>query len=61
MCNNWIYENFQVIRLLALFTNNSLQYHDPDNRGLGFFFQLSGTSSGPSLPDNQGLAVPRYK
>ena len=34
-----------------------VQYHDPDNRGLGFFFRLSGTFSGPSHPGNRGLTV----
>ena len=27
-----------IIRLSGLFTKNSLQYHDPNNRGLGFFY-----------------------
>ena len=36
--NTGIYHKFQVIRLSGLFTNNSLQYHIPDHRGLGFFF-----------------------
>ena len=36
--NSGIYKKIQVIRLSGLFTNNSSQYHDPDNRGLGFFF-----------------------
>ena len=26
------------MRLLGHFTNKSSQYHNPDNRGLGFFF-----------------------
>ena len=42
--------------LPRFFTNNSLQYHDTDNQGLGFFL-LSGTFSGPSHPNIQGLAV----
>ena len=35
--NTGIYKKFQVIRLSELFTNISLQYHNPNNRGLGFF------------------------
>ena len=31
-------KKFQVIQLSGIFINNSLQYHYPDNRGLGFFF-----------------------
>ena len=50
-------KKIQEIRLSGLFTNNSLQYHDPDNRGLGFFSRLSGTFSGPGHSDNGGLAV----
>ena len=34
-----------------------MQYHDPDNQGLGIFFLLPGTFSGPSHPKNQGLPV----
>ena len=29
---------FQVPWLLGFFTNNSSQYHDPDNQGIGFFY-----------------------
>ena len=35
--NTGIYKKFQVIRLSELFTNISLQYHNLNNRGLGFF------------------------
>ena len=31
-------KKFQVIQLSGIFINNSLQYHYPNNRGLGFFF-----------------------
>ena len=55
--NTGIYKKFQVICLSGLFTTKSLQYRDPDNRGLGFFFRLSGTFSGPSHPDNRGPTV----
>ena len=54
-------KNFQVPWLLGFFTNNSSQYHDPGNQGLGIFFLLPGTFSGPSHPDNQGLAVTPFK
>ena len=38
-----------VIRLSGfLLMNPRNVYRDPDNRGLGFFFRLSGTFSGPS-------------
>ena len=50
-------KKFQVIWLSGLFTNKSSQNHDPDNRGVGLFFQLSGTFSGPSHPDNRGPTV----
>ena len=43
--------------ITGIFTDNSLQYHDPDKQGLGFFFDTTGTFSGPSHPDNQGLAL----
>ena len=33
---------------------------NPDNRGLGFFFQLLGTFSGPSYPNNRGPTVDEF-
>ena len=36
--NARIYKKFQVIWLSGLFTNKSSQNRDPDNRGVGFFF-----------------------
>ena len=40
-CNTGIDKKFQVPALPGFFTNNSLQYHDPDNQG--------------NDPDNQGM------
>ena len=49
-------KKFKVPWLLGFFTNNSSQYHNPDNQWLGSFL-LPRTFPGPSHPHNQGLAV----
>ena len=49
-------KNSKFLDYWDFFTNNASQYHDCNNQGLGIFF-LWGNFSGPSHPNNQGLAV----
>ena len=37
-CNTGIEKKFQVPWLPVFVNNNSSQYHDPDNQGIGFFY-----------------------